>query len=746
MSLTARQVAVQNIAEGARVRRDGQASSDAGAGPAAREVLPEIFGQNVFDDAVQRQRLPKTAYRALRATIEAGVELDPGVADAVAAGMKSWAVERGATHYTHWFQPMTGLTAEKHDSFLNQTSDGRVMMEFSGKELVKGEPDASSFPSGGIRATFEARGYTAWDPTSPAFLRESEHGPTLTIPTAFCSWTGEALDKKTPLLRSMQALDREAVRLLRLLGEDARRVHSTVGAEQEYFLVDRRLWVLRPDLVHCGRTLFGARPAKGQELEDHYFGAISQRVLNYMMELERELWKLGIPIKTRHNEVAPHQYELAPIFEHVTVAVDHNMLTMELMKNLAEKHGLACLLHEKPFAGVNGSGKHNNWSMSDDRGTNLLDPGTTPHENLKFIVFLTAIVRAVDLHQGLLRATASGAGNDHRLGANEAPPAIMSIYVGEQLEEVLNALMEDRAPSSASTGASAKELLLGVSTLPPLPKDTSDRNRTSPFAFTGNKFEFRSVGSSQSIATANIVLNTIVAETLDHLSSEIEARTSDGASEQERRAVIQGLVRETLKQHERVLFSGDNYSAEWVAEAERRGLENLRDTPSALEQFASETNVAMFGKYGVFSSRETEARANIMLLKYVHRVSVEALSARTLGATSILPAAATFQERLARSIQAVTAVSAELDVAPQVELLGRVTAALNGLQGALDVLGQVHAAEEARVGTEIARARHTRDRILPAMEALRVHADALEQLIDDDLWPLPKYDELLLLD
>ena len=738
MSLTARQVAVQNIAEGARNRRSPAAGSSAS--------LPEIFGQNVFDDAVQRQRLPKAAYRALRATIEAGVELDPSIADAVAAGMKSWAVERGATHYTHWFQPMTGLTAEKHDSFLNHTSDGRVMMEFSGKELVKGEPDASSFPSGGIRATFEARGYTAWDPTSPAFLRESDHGPTLTIPTAFCSWTGEALDKKTPLLRSTQALDKHAVRLLRLLGERADRVQSTVGAEQEYFLVDRRLWVLRPDLVHCGRTLFGARPAKGQELEDHYFGAISERVLNYMMELERELWKLGIPIKTRHNEVAPHQYELAPIFEHVTVAVDHNMLTMELMKNLAEKHGLACLLHEKPFAGVNGSGKHNNWSMSDERGSNLLDPGTTPHENLKFIVFLTAIVRAVDLHQGLLRATASGAGNDHRLGANEAPPAIMSIYVGEQLEEVLNALIEDRAPSSASTGASASELRLGVSTLPPLPRDTSDRNRTSPFAFTGNKFEFRSVGSSQSIATANIVLNTIVAESLDHLSSEIEARTPEGAGEQERGAVIQELVRETLKQHERILFSGDNYSEEWVAEAERRGLDNLRDTPRALEHFASETNVAMFAEYGVFSARETNARANIMLLKYVHRVSVEALSARTIAATSIVPAAAAFQEQLARSIKAVTEVAADLDVAPQIALLGRVTGAINSLQAALGELELAHAAEAAHAGTEIARARHTRDEILPAMATLRVHADTLETLVDDDLWPLPKYDELLLLD
>ena len=733
MPLTARQAAVQAIAEGTRIRgREARVS-------ASPTSLPELFGQNVFDDTVQRQRLPRTVYKALRATIEAGAELDPGVADAVAAGMKSWAVERGATHYTHWFQPMTGLTAEKHDSFLTLSSEGQALMEFSGKELIKGEPDASSFPSGGIRATFEARGYTAWDPTSPAFLRESDHGPTLTVPTAFCSWTGEALDKKTPLLRSMQALDRQAVRLLRLLDEKVERVHSTVGAEQEYFLVDRRLWALRPDLVNCGRTLFGARPAKGQELEDHYFGAISQRVLSYMMELECELWKLGIPIKTRHNEVAPHQYELAPIFEHVTVAVDHNMLTMELMKNLAEKHGLACLLHEKPFAGVNGSGKHNNWSMSDDQGSNLLDPGTTPHDNLKFIVFLTAIIRAVDLHQDLLRASVTGAGNDHRLGANEAPPAIMSIYVGEQLEEVLNSLMEGRAPTAAG---GTNELQLGVSTLPSLPKDTSDRNRTSPFAFTGNKFEFRAVGSSQSIATANIVLNTIVAETLDHLSSEIEQRSEAG----DRREVIQVLVRETLEQHQRILFSGDNYSEAWVQEAQRRGLDNLADTPSALERFDSDTNLAMFAKYAVFSERETRARANIMFLKYVHRVRVEALSARTIAATSILPAAVRFQERLSRSIGAVVGVSPKIDVGPQVELLARVAGSTNGLKQAIDELTAARDEHGAHASSEQARAVYTRDRVLPAMESLRARADELEELIDDELWPLPKYDELLLLD
>ena len=734
MTLTARQAAVQAIAEGARDRRPHAIYDPANS-------LPEIFGRNVFNDEVQRQLLPKSVYRALRATIDAGVELDPSVADGVADGMMKWALKRGATHYTHWFQPMTGLTAEKHDSFLSPSSDGRALMEFSGKELIKGEPDASSFPSGGIRATFEARGYTAWDPTSPAFLREGVHGPTLTIPTAFCSWTGEALDKKTPLLRSMQALDREAVRLLRLLGESATKVHSTVGAEQEYFLVDRRLWSLRPDLVNCGRTLFGARPPKGQELEDHYFGAISERVLDYMMELERELWKLGIPIKTRHNEVAPHQYELAPVFEQVTVAVDHNMLTMELMKNLAGKHGLACLLHEKPFAGVNGSGKHNNWSMSDDGGSNLLEPGTTPQDNLKFIVFLTAIVRAVDRHQDLLRASVTGAGNDHRLGANEAPPAIMSIYIGSQLDEVISALIEGRAPK-ASGGDGSGELRLGVTTLPSLPKDTSDRNRTSPFAFTGNKFEFRAVGASQSIATPNIVLNTIVAESLDYLSGQIEARSEEG----QRPEVIQAIVRETLAEHRRILFSGDNYSEEWVREAERRGLDNLRDTPRALARFASEKNLELFRDYGVFSERETQSRANIMLLKYVHRISVEALSARTLAATSILPAAIKFQERLASSIKAVTDVSPKLDVAVQVQLLSRVTASIKGLKTALDELARVHVGAQAEEESEYDRAVHTRDRILPMMKELRGHADALEELIDDALWPLPKYDELLLLD
>ncbi len=732
MTLTARQAAIQALA--------AEADRVTPPRPGSDGRLPDIFGENVFDDAVQRQRLPKDAYRALRRTIEASAELAPGIADVVANAMKDWATERGATHFTHWFQPMTGLTAEKHDSFLAPTSDGRLLLEFSGQELIKGEPDASSFPSGGIRATFEARGYTAWDPTSPAFLRDSDYGPTLTIPTAFCSWTGEALDKKTPLLRSGQALDEQARRLLRLLGEEqVQKVYSTVGSEQEYFLVDRRLWALRPDLVSCGRTLFGARPAKGQELEDHYFGAISQRVLAYMMDLERELWRLGIPIKTRHNEVAPHQYELAPIFEHVTVSTDHNMLSMELMKNLAERHGLACLTHEKPFAGVNGSGKHNNWSMATDRGQNLLDPGSTPHDNLKFMLFLTAVIRAVDLHQDLLRASVAGAGNDHRLGGNEAPPAIISIYVGSELEDVINALIEGRPPI---TSPRAGELRLGVGTLPPLPHDTSDRNRTSPFAFTGNKFEFRAVGASQSIATPNIVLGTIVSESLDYLVTEIEARGGPG----DRREVIQALVRETLTRHKRILFSGDNYTGDWVQEAERRGLLNLVDTPAALAKFASAKNVALFEKYSVLSEREVEARAKVMFLKYSHRVNVEALAMRDIASTRLMPAAVEYQARLANSISAVQAAPVAVDVAPQGELLALVSSSINELKRAVDALDRVQQTADADGLPEAEQAVYIRDQVGPAMTRVRKHADALERVVGDDLWPLPKYGELLSLD
>jgi glutamine synthetase len=698
--------------------------------------LPELFGCNVFSDAVQRQRLPRAIYKALRGTIESGAELTPGVADAIANAMKDWATERGATHYTHWFQPMTGLTAEKHDSFINQTADGRAILEFSGTALIQGEPDASSFPSGGIRATFEARGYTAWDPTSPAFLRETDGGSTLCIPTAFCSWTGEALDKKTPLLRSGEALSRQAVRLLHLLGEtQVDSVYSTVGSEQEYFLIDRRFFYLRPDLVACDRTLFGARPPKGQELEDHYFGAISQRVLRYMMDLERELWKLGIPIRTRHNEVAPGQYELAPVFEHAVISTDHNMLTMELMKILAERHGLACLLHEKPFAGINGSGKHNNWSMSDNQGNNLLEPGKTPHENLMFMVFLTAILRAVDMHQDLLRASIAHSGNDHRLGANEAPPAIVSIYVGSQLEEIINNLIEGTAPKARG----GESLRLGVNTLPALPRDFSDRNRTSPFAFTGNKFEFRAVGSSQSIANPNIVLNTIVTESLDDFATEIESRSGKG----ERTEVIQELVREILTKHRRILFSGDNYTEQWVQEAERRGLPNLKDTPSALASWTAPKNEALFERYGVLNSRETHARSSVYFKMYSHRLNVEALSMLEIASTSILPVAIDFQRKIADSIKSVSEVSPKIDLRSQLELLEQVSGEIGRLQGACQRLRLAQGEAEHGPDSHQSQAESFRDNVLPAMQQLRASSDLLEGLVDDELWPLPKYREML---
>ena len=730
MSAHTRKSVVQTMAAESRTRHEER--------PVSGIDLPDQFGAHVFNDTVQRQRLPKPVYRALRRTIEKGHELDAEVADIVANAMKDWALDHGATHFTHWFQPMTGLTAEKHDSFLTPTSDGRGLMEFSGKELIKGEPDASSFPSGGIRATFEARGYTAWDPTSPAFLRKTARGATLCIPTAFCSWTGEALDQKTPLLRSIQALSQHAVRLLHLLGEaGATRVVTTLGCEQEYFLVDRRFYYARPDLVAAGRTLIGARPPKGQELEDHYFGAISERVIAYMQDLEQELWRLGIPARTRHNEVAPGQFELAPVFEEASVAADHNMLTMEVMKAVAERHGFACLLHEKPFAGVNGSGKHNNWSMSDNLGNNLLEPGHTPQENLKFIVFLTAIIRAVDLHQDLLRASVAHAGNDHRLGANEAPPAIISIYVGSQLEDIIQGLIQGTTP----TKKGAEKMQLGVTTLPPLPRDQSDRNRTSPFAFTGNKFEFRAVGSSQAVAHPNTLLNTIVAESLDFLATEIEKRAGKG----ERREAIDALVREVLTRHQRILFNGDNYSEEWVNEAERRGLLNLRDTPSALARLAAEKNQRLFEKYAVFTPRETTSRSNIAFHTYMQRVNVEAQTLKGLAATVVLPAGMAHQDRLARSIQGVQQLLPRTDIKAQLECLEQVAKAICDLKRSLDHLEQARSQAEGHHGTHEQHAMAFRDLVMPAMVELRTHADLLESLVEDDLWPLPKYREMLFL-
>jgi glutamine synthetase len=727
MNATSRQSAVRSISKSVPPSPERASVSD---------KLPEMFGSHVFKDSVQRQRLAHPVYEALRRTIDTGALLDPSIADAVATAMKEWAIERGATHYTHWFQPMTGLTAEKHDSFIRQLPDGRAILEFSGRELIQGEPDASSFPSGGIRATFEARGYTAWDPTSPAFLRETPHGATLTIPTAFCSWTGEALDKKTPLLRSCEAISKQAVRILHLLGEEqAVRVSPTLGAEQEYFLIDRSFFHLRPDLVSCGRTVFGAPPPKGQQLEDHYFGAITQRVLSFMMDLEEELWKLGIPITTRHNEVAPSQFELAPIFEHVVVATDHNMLTMEVAKQLSERHGLQCLLNEKPFDGINGSGKHLNYSLDDGLGNNLLEPGHTPHDNLKFMIFLTAILRGLDLHQDLLRASVASAGNDHRLGANEAPPAIMSAFVGTQLEDVIQSLIEGRSPSSSSGG----ELRLGVNTLPPIPRDISDRNRTSPFAFTGNKFEFRAVGSGQSLSYPAMVLNTIVAESLDYMATEIEQRGGTG----DRRDVIQQLVREILAKHQRILFSGDNYSADWVLEAERRGLYNLKDTPAALARFDAPENVELFKNYGIFTPRETESRANVLNITYAHRVGVEAKTMADMASTMIVPAAVRYQERLANSIAAVRVAAPKADVEPQQRLLARTTDRINALTLSTERLVEITHRAESLEGPAGDVARAFREEVLPEMETMRAIGDELEEIVGDDLWPLPKYRELL---
>jgi len=727
MASTPRSLALRNVPSGSPAPRSA----------GGRQPLTELFGSKVFNDTIQRRRLTPEVYQALRQTIDRGAELNARYADAVADAMKDWAVEHGATHFTHWFQPMTGLTAEKHDSFLSPVVEGGAIHSFTGKELIKGEPDASSFPSGGIRATFEARGYTAWDPTSPAFLRETAYGVTLCIPTAFCSWTGDALDTKTPLLRSCEAIEREAKRLLSLLDEKPDRIFVTLGPEQEYFLIDRELANLRPDLLVCGRTLFGARPPKGQELEDHYFAATPERVLNFMMDLEHQLWELGVPIKTRHNEVAPHQFEMAPLYEHVSIATDHNMLTMELMQSVAEKHGFVCLLHEKPFAGVNGSGKHNNWSLADEKGNNFLDPGNTPHENMRFMLCLTAVLRAVDMHQELIRCTIASAANDHRLGANEAPPAIMSIFLGSELEEIVDALVA----GSETRSRQRDHIQLGVSTLPPLPQDTSDRNRTSPFAFTGNKFELRAAGSSQTIAYPNMALNTAVAEAFSYLSDEIEKRSGSG----DRRQVIQDVVRETLTKHHRILFSGDNYSREWEREAERRGLAHFRNTPDALASFANEKTLALFEKHRVLTRREAVARSNVFHAAYVHRIGVEAISTFQIASTAILPAAIEYQTKLARSIYETKRVASAIDLTEQEKLLSYVSDTINRLRAGITNLQELHHRSEESGDDPIAAARFCRDQLLPAMEEVRARADQLEQVVEDSLWPLPKYRELLFL-
>jgi glutamine synthetase len=695
--------------------------------------IKELFGDNIFSEAVQRERLPKSVFRALQKTIRLGAPLDAAVADAVASAMKDWAIEKGATHFTHQFQPMTGLTAEKHDSFLVPTGDGRAILEFSGKELIKGEPDASSFPSGGIRTTFEARGYTAWDPTSPAYILESPNGATLVIPTAFLSWTGEALDKKTPLLRSMEALSNQALRILRLFGnKDAKKVFTTVGPEQEYFLIDKNFFYLRPDLINAGRTLFGAAPPKGQELEDQYFGHISERVLACMADSEAQLFKLGVPVKTRHNEVAPSQYEIAPIFEDSNLATDHQMLTMEVIRKTAPKYGLAALFHEKPFAGINGSGKHNNWSMSTDTGENLLNPGDTPHDNAQFLVFCVAVIRAVAKYPELLRVSVCGAPNDHRLGANEAPPAIISVFLGDQLQDVIDQLEKGTAKTTKHGGF----MEIGVSVLPKLPRDAGDRNRTSPFAFTGNKFEFRAVGGSQSISGPNTVLNTIVAESLDFVATNLEKAVNAG---KDLNRAIQELLPGIIKESRKIFFNGDNYSPDWHKEAEQRGLPNLRNTVDALPVILRRDTVELFTKYRVYSEGELKSRYAIFSEQYVKTVLVEAKLTAFMARTMIVPAAVRYQAELATAVNATKA--AGVDNTPQVELLRSLTSTLNEFQKATAALD--HAVAHHADGDPYAHAKYARDSILPAMTAVRTLGDKLETMVADDYWPLPTYREML---
>ena len=698
------------------------------------EHLKDLFGASVFHEEVQKSRLPKPVFKALQKTIKLGLPLDPSVADAVASAMKDWAMEHGATHYTHLFQPMTGLTAEKHDSFLSPTGTGGAISEFSGKELVKGEPDASSFPSGGIRATFEARGYTGWDPTSPAYIRETPNGATLVIPTVFVSWTGEALDKKTPLLRSMEALSIQALRILKLFGNtDAKKVFATVGPEQEYFLIDKNFLFARPDLLNAGRTVFGAKPPKGQELEDQYFGTIPERVIACMADAEAEMFKLGIPVKTRHNEVAPSQYEIAPIFEDSNLATDHNQLTMDVLRRTAEKYDLACLLHEKPFAGINGSGKHNNWSMSTDGGENLLNPGDTPHDNAQFLVFCVAVIRAVYKYPELLRVTVASAGNDHRLGANEAPPAIMSIFLGDQLQDVMEQLEAGALKSTKQGGF----MEVGVSVLPKLPRDAGDRNRTSPFAFTGNKFEFRAVGSSFSIAGPNTVLNTIVAESLDYIATELEKAVAAGKPLHK---AIQDLLPVILKDSKKVIFNGDGYSAEWHEEAEKvRGLPNLKNTVDSIPIIIRKDSIDLFAKYKVFTERELQARYTIFCESYVKTVNIEANLMVSMGKTMILPAALRYQAEVAGAVNAAKA--AGVDAAAQFDHLKELTGTMTAFQKALAALehAQAHHAD----GDAYAHAKNMRDGILPKMVELRTAADKLETLVADDLWPLPTYREML---
>ena len=695
------------------------------------QSIPEMYGSLVFNDKVMRSKLPKDMYKALKKTIENGTHLELDVANSVAVAMKEWATENGATHYTHWFQPMTNVTAEKHDSFISPTGDGQVIMDFPGKELVKGEPDASSFPSGGLRATFEARGYTAWDPTSPAFIKDK----TLYIPTAFCSYSGEALDKKTPLLRSMDVLNKEAVRILHLLGnKEVRHIDTTVGPEQEYFLVDKDLYKKRKDLIFCGRTLLGASAPKGQEMEDHYFGALKPRVAAYMHDLDEELWKLGIPAKTKHNEVAPAQHELAPVFDTTNVAVDHNQLTMEIMKKVADKHNMVCLLHEKPFEGINGSGKHNNWSMSTDTGVNLLDPGKTPAENTQFLVFLVAVIKAVDDYADLLRVSVASAGNDHRLGANEAPPAIVSIFLGDELTDVLKSIENDTFFSNKH----AVQMDIGAKVLPHFIKDTTDRNRTSPFAFTGNKFEFRMLGSAASVANPNIVLNTAVAEVLAEFSAALK-----DVPEEEMESAVHALLKKTIEEHKRIIFNGNGYTDEWVEEAEKRGLYNLKTTPDALPHFIAEKNIALFTKHGIFTKEELFSRYEIWLENYYKTINIESNTLAEMIQKQVIPSVYTYVEKLADTAAAKKSVVADISVASEAALISKLSTLADTMAKDLETLKADTAKALASSDDVLACSKAYQETVLEDMETLRKSADEAEALIPDELLPYPTYDELL---
>ncbi|WP_343252906.1 glutamine synthetase III [Ligaoa zhengdingensis] len=695
----------------------------------ASTQVPEIFGSLVFNDHVMKERLPKETYKALKRTMEKGKSLDPSIANIVANAMKDWAVEKGVTHFTHWFQPMTGVTAEKHDSFISPTEGGGVIMEFSGKELVRGEPDASSFPSGGLRATFEARGYTAWDPTSYAFIKDNA----LCIPTVFYSYSGEALDKKTPLLRSMEDINRQALRILRLFGDtETTRVTTTVGPEQEYFLVDKKLYSQREDLILTGRTLFGAKPPKGQEMEDHYFGSIKPRVMAYMKDLDQELWKLGILAKTEHNEVAPAQHELAPIFSNTNTATDHNQLTMEIMKKVAARHDLVCLLHEKPFAGVNGSGKHNNWSISTDTGANLLEPGESPRENAQFLLFLSAVIKAVDEYQDLLRVSVANAGNDHRLGANEAPPAIVSMFLGDELTEVLESIANDAPYSPKCT----EVMKLGVHTLPRFPKDTTDRNRTSPFAFTGNKFEFRMLGSTFSISGPNIVLNTIVAEELSQFADVLEQSADFNAD-------LTKLVKTTYQEHKRIIFNGNNYSDEWVAEAERRGLLNLKSTPDALPYFVADKNVALFTKHKIFTSTEMLSRYEILLENYSKTIGIEALTMCDMVKKQILPAISKYTDKLCRSALDKRALLPSISCEMEETLITKLASLSASLCKKVNQLDDELLKVKEHEGSAKELADYYKDVIFASMQEVRAVADELESVCSQEDWPFPTYSKLL---